>query len=304
MVIKGLGIDEQHFETAMEKYDAWPTTVWDISYSDKNLHILKKLIGDGTRYGWATRPQLAKTCNYYYPSQCGTEGVVRKRESTFNPIICILALNMFGPKKDSGMNVYDPFAGGGARAVVVGKYHLNYYGCEIRQNECEAIIERAKNNEVEQFVTVINTDCRKVPILVNNKCDFLITCPPYYDLEQYDGGENDMSMAPTYHVYCSMINEAIIESRRILKPGAFSAWVVGMHRDKNGELLPIHHDVARLHCKAGFFMKEEIALYWNQYTTGALKRVGYFEKGQKHLIRTHEYCQIFINKKEVTDEKN
>jgi len=31
--------------------------------------------------------------------------------------------------------------------------------------------------------------------------------------------------------------------------------------------------------------------------------VGYFEKGQKHLIRTHEYCQIFINTKEVSNEE-
>jgi hypothetical protein len=119
----------------------------------------------------------------------------------------------------------------------------------------------------------------------------LVTCPPYYDMEKYQGGEADLSMAPTYKEFLQMLGQVIDECTRVLMPGALSAWVIGLHRDKHGSLLPMHHDLAKLHTDRGYQFKEEIIL--SMRNTGSIQRVGNFAKGNNLLVRQHEYCLIF-----------
>ena len=131
-----------------------------------------------------------------------------------------------------------------------------------------------------------------VPQIKNNYADFTITCPPYWNLERYDGGKQDLSMCTTYTRYLRMLYAVIRETYRILKPDTLSCWVVGLIRDKKSkELLPIHHDLTRLHKSVGFSLKEEIVLHLKN--TGSVGRVGNFERGNNFLIRTHEYLMVY-----------
>jgi hypothetical protein len=139
-------------------------------------------------------------------------------------------------------------------------------------------------------VTVISTS--KVALaLPEGLADFSYTCPPYFNLEQYDGGPDDLSMAPTYMHFCAGMTAVLKETIRIMKYHALSVWVVGLLRKENGELIPLHHDIARLAKAVGFRLKEEIVLAHRN--NGAVQRVGNFEKGNKHLIRIHEYALVF-----------
>ena len=120
---------------------------------------------------------------------------------------------------------------------------------------------------------------------------FLLTCPPYYDLEMYEGGANDISMLGTYAEFLGALKDVIAGTYTALYPGANSCWVIGLHRDKYGGLLPLHHDIAALHREIGVKFREEIIL--SHVNNGAIQRVGNFDKGQHHLIRNHEYALIF-----------
>jgi hypothetical protein len=82
----------------------------------------------------------------------------------------------------------------------------------------------------------------------------------------------------------------VSETHRILKPGAASIWVVGLHRDSRG-LIAMNHDVAAIHRDVGFSLREEIILAHKN--NGAIQRVGNFEKGRNLLIRVHEYALVF-----------
>ena len=60
------------------------------------------------------------------------------------------------------------------------------------------------------------------------------------------------------------------------------------------KLLAMNHDVAALHQNNRFKFKEEAVLHLQN--TGSIQRAGNFEKGDRRLIRTHEYCVVFERK--------
>lgn len=308
-VDKGFGLAPDPFEGVIKKYGVLPITVWDVNYSDKVMQKLKTEIGDGCQhcagsgnlgYQSASRQKRSSTNEDFtrlgkksaraecFTKETDDESVFRGKitESIFNPIVVIYILNLYAPKEGI---CYDPFAGGGTRAIVVTKFGLDYVGVELRQEEVDAVYDRCKYNEVNP--KIICASSIDVPQIKNNSADFLITCPPYWNLEQYKGGEEDMSMAGTYEKFLSMLEKSIKESYRILKNGSLSCWVVGLFRNKKGELLALNHDIAWLHREVGFVFKEEIIL--NMKNTGAVQRIGNFDKGKQFLIRTHEYCLIF-----------
>lgn len=295
-------VDE--FKTAKDRYGIWPTTVWDVDYSDPKTLKLKELIGDlgSVRKGAASHMirykhsfEVAKDRRRQTRSGCFTkpttdESIYRGKvtESIFSPAVASWILNCYATP---GTVCYDPFGGGGTRAIMAAKHGMQYYGCELREDEVGAINERLGNCGVADKATLIVADAMSPPF-PGDFADFLLTCPPYHDLERYQGGERDLSMCSDYNEFADKLGTVIAESARILKPGSYSVWVVGLHRDPKGNLLPLHHTVAALHTKAGFRYKEEVILAHRN--NGAIQRVGNFEKGDKRLIRTHEYAQVFV----------
>ena len=279
---------QETFKCALEKYGVWPMTVWPVDMQDNKTKQLKSAIGDS---GQARGEEGEKVFFAGAWREVGTTGFyTSKGFGAFNPAIASWLLNCYAP--ETGF-CFDPFAGGGTRAIMAASYGLDYVGYEIRQEEVDAVYGRCVNAGVSDKVLIHCGDSRNCELTNDNSADFLITCPPYWNLEQYDGGDCDLSMINSYDNFIIEITKTINESYRILKSGAISCWVVGLHRD-NGELITMHHDIAAAHKKAGFVQKEEIIL--NMVNNGAVQRVGNFEKGNKFLIRNHEYALVFAKK--------
>lgn len=289
----------EYFKPALERYGVWPTTVWDCNMQDPVTQKLKDMIGDGcsARQGSGSLGYMSKSAR----AECFTKASDDKStyrgkitESIFNPAVAAWCLNMYAPK--DGV-CFDPFAGGGTRAIMAAKHGMQYVGVELRQEEVDAVNQRCRSNGVADRVTLHNGDSRNARAIIGKPdgwADFLITCPPYWNLEKYDGGEADLSMAATPSDFEQGLLEVVGETRGCLKPGAFSCWVIGLHRDEDekGELLPLHHFIANVHRNLGFRFKEEIILH--QRNNGAIQRVGQFEKGDRRLVRVHEYLLVFV----------
>lgn len=285
---KGFGLVDE-FITAKDKYGIWPTTVWVLDYSDKIRLKLKSLIGDSiddsARADCFTKKDNSTS---YYRGKITV--------SIFNPVTAIYILNIYGPKK--GGVVFDPFAGGGTRAIISSKYGLKYVGVELRQEEILAVNQRLKANDAENGVKIFQGDSRSVPFIKTNSADFLMTCPPYFNTEKYNGDPTtDLSMCNNYSDFLSGIDAVIGETKRVLKPGALSCWVVGLTRGKDSDLplMALNHDISYYHRQHGFELKEEIILL--QKNNSAERRVAMFDLGKRVLIRTHEYLLVFINRK-------
>lgn len=277
-------IDE--FVEAKERYGIWPTTLWVSSAQDVNTKMLKEIIGDdgmvregalkatGTLAGYRSKRASGKDC-------------YSVTASVFNPALCAWILNCYAPRQGV---CFDPFAGGGTRAVMAGKHGLRYVGLELREPECIAIRQRCKRNEINN-AQILNCDAVHAEHISSESADFIYTCPPYYNLEKYQGGENDLSMLGTYWEFCEKIYKVLEHCYRILKSESTCCWVVGLLRGAEGDLIPMHHDIVRLATLAGFRVKEEIIL--QTVNNGSIQRVGQFEKGNKFLVRVHEYILVF-----------
>ena len=281
------------FKSAKARYGVWPVTVWPIDSSDKYTKELKTLIGDDPNdllancSGEATQSrtnsntaQRSGSKIYSSPNAPGQT----THTSIFNPAVAAWLLNCYAP--DGGVCL-DPFAGGGTRAIMAAKHGLEYIGLEIRPEEVAAV--RRRCDMLGAQATIIEDDARNCGTY--GPASFCLTCPPYYDLEVYSGGGADLSMLPTYKDFLDAIYDVVAGTRDALIPGATSCWVIGLHRSKDGGLLPLHHDVARIHRELGFLFREEIILH--HANNGAIQRIGNFDKGQHRLIRVHEYALVF-----------
>ncbi len=283
------------FKTAKERYGVWPTTVWECDMSNKTTRELKHTIGDicSARQGAGTlgyQSRTRQTRKGCFSDAADDKSIYRGKitESIFNPAVASWLLNCYGPK--TGL-CFDPFAGGGTRAIMAAKHGMSYLGTEIRQEEVDATRERIQQCGVDHLAEIRRGDACVCDGIPDACADFLITCPPYWNLETYNGGRDDLSMIRSYDEFIEQLRKAVQQTFRVLKPRTTSCWVVGLHRDDDGKLTPIHHDVVRLHIDAGFQLHEEIVLY--QKNNSAILRVGQFDKGQHFLVRVHEYALIF-----------
>jgi DNA modification methylase len=100
--------------------------------------------------------------------------------SVFDPVLCELMYRWFCP---SGGMVLDPFAGGATRGIVATTLGFDYTGVEIRADQVEENEKQASNLELHPVWLV--GDSYKIDDVLQNgfSCDFLFTCPPYYDRE-------------------------------------------------------------------------------------------------------------------------
>lgn len=288
--MKRLGMAQNPVRSIRELFDVkqfktWPLTLWVMDHSSSALKELKQFIGDD-----GTAREHSGTAGYKT-----TLGSSPNQVSIYNPVILGIIYEYF--KLEPGSIVYDPFGGGGTRALVTTSMEekLHYIGVEIRKEEVDAVETRLSAAMDVEYLhgtwQMIHGDSRHVPGVPDDHADALVTCPPYYDMEKYDGGASDLSMAATYTEFIDMLRDVVAESKRILKPGAFSFWTIGLHRNKSGNLLPMHHDLAWLHHDLGFEFMEEVVLHMKN--TGSVQRVGNFAKGEHRLVRVHEYLLIF-----------
>jgi len=272
-----------------EEFGTWPTTVWEVRNVDPITQELKESLGDN---GEAREECFSKKNRYKGMHRPGDKSVYRGKVtvSVFSPEVCSYVLNMYAPS--SGVAL-DPFAGGGTRAILSAAHGLRYFGTELREAETVATRERIARAGYAGQAFVVCADARECDYVCGKgKADFLLTCPPYWNLEEYGGPPGDLSMEPTYAGFLSGLEEVVAATARALRPGAVSCWVVGLHRDKDGGLLCLQHDLAAMHRRHGFRHKEEVILY--QKNGSYIHRVGQFRKGDKRLVRNHEYLCVFV----------
>ena len=209
--------------------------------------------------------------------------------SVFDPVLCELALRWFCP--ESG-RVLDPFAGGSVRGLVAAQLGLHYTGVDIRAEQVAA-------NEAQQttFGETAGTaewtvgDSRSLDEIVTGRFDFLLSCPPYADLEVYSDDPGDLSNTGSYAEFLEGYREVIAKSAAMLEPDAFACWVVGEIRNRDGWCQGFVPDTIRAFEDAGMHLYNEAVLIT---AAGSLpmRARGAFEKSRK-LGKTHQNVLIF-----------
>lgn len=154
--------------------------------------------------------------------------------SIFDPVLAEICYRWFCPE---GGSILDPFAGGSVRGIVAGLLGYPYVGIDLRQEQVQANIEQWKQVRANNAANVawLTGDSNTVldELSKDQDVDFIFSCPPYHDLEQYSDDPADLSNMD-YEQFCEVYWSIIRKSIHKLKPNRFACFVVSDIRDKDG----------------------------------------------------------------------
>ena len=112
------------------------------------------------------------------------------KTSIFDPVLCELMYEWFCPKDGT---VLDPFAGGSVRGIVSAVLNHPYLGIDLNEYQVKSNREQANEILKKEKPEWISGDSETILDTVNEKFDFVFSCPPYFDLEVYTNEEEDLS---------------------------------------------------------------------------------------------------------------
>lgn len=223
--------------------------------------------------------------------------------SIFDPVLCEALIHWFCPK--TGL-VLDPFAGGSVRGIVSAVLKRKYYGidlsaAQVRANE-EQAVKITPDNLPAWIVGDSKTELTNAP-----DADFILTCPPYGDLEVYSDDPADLSTMP-YNKFIETYNEIIKSAVGKLRQNSYAAIVVGDFRDKAGHYRNFVSDTITAFLAAGCKLYNE-AILITAVGSLPIRITKQFNSGRK-MGKTHQNVLIFIKgdwrkateKLEVLDE--
>lgn len=244
-----------------------------------------------------------------FDSQAGREGVktwdtsspfgkqqlmkISNGLSTFDPVLAELCYEWYAPPE---ARILDPFAGGSVRGLVAGNGGYHYTGIELSERQVEANREQAADwaerdliNGTTRWIT--GDAVQVLPTLDEESFDYVLTCPPYHDLEVYSDHPDDLS-AMDWDEFVDAYIEAIIYTVRNMKPDTFATWVVGETRDRKGAIRGIVPLTIEAHARAGAKLYND-AILQNVLGTVPL-RVGNQWRASRKMGRHHQYVLTFV----------
>lgn len=178
--------------------------------------------------------------------------------------------------------IIDPFAGRSTRLEAAKILGRRYIGTDI---------DIPQNYHFEDGAYLINGDARYAPL--RNVCaDMILTCPPYWNLEKYNNGSNDLSLISDYADFLTELKLVINESIRLIKPGKFIVWIIGTIR-RNQRIYDLPGDVIRMFAAGGLHLWDQVVFY----KSGGLayQRVGVMSR-HSYTAKAHEFILIWKGK--------
>lgn len=231
--------------------------------------------------------------------------------SVFDPSLTYAMYLWFGKK---GGSILDPFAGGPTRGIVAALNGYDYDGIELRpkqieENEANAREIQAKFPDMpmprwiagdstnldavlSDKVDVLPPDSEEL-VAPRKLYDFLIACPPYYDLEMYSCSNDDGSSKQTYEEFLVWYKDIFRQAVDRLAWNRFAVVITGdvrMH-DKIGDYNLLHMDTAFMFRELGCVVYNQAIL---ETAVGSLPvRVGAQFPKYRKLGTTHQHVGIF-----------
>jgi 16S rRNA G966 N2-methylase RsmD len=213
----------------------------------------------------------------------------RFNTSVFDPALTELLYHWFAPKHS---RVLDPFAGGSVRGVIAHYLGHNYTGIELSREQVEANRQQGRDilKKENQPTWIIGDSDEMLDKLKGQKFDFILSCPPYADLEVYSNHSADLSTM-RYPDFLKKYSAIIAKATALLKPKSYVAWVIGEVRDKRGYYYDFSSDTKRAFAAAGAVFYNDAVLI--QSVGSASMRASKQFVASKKLVKIHQNVLIF-----------
>lgn len=209
--------------------------------------------------------------------------------SIFDPVLAEVMYKWFCPPAGT---IVDPFAGGSVRGIVAGYLGYRYLGMDLRPEQVQA--NQAQLKDIKCAVPprwAVGDSLTIREKFGKEKADFIFSCPPYHDLEQYSEDPKDLSNMP-WDKFADLYSKIIVESMALLKPDRFACFVVGDLRDKGGFYRNFPDLTKTAFLKAGAQFYNEIVLI-NAIGTLPI-RIGRQFVGFRKVGKCHQNVMVFF----------
>ena len=225
-------------------------------------------------------------------------GMTLALKSVFDPVLVEILVRWFS---NVGEVVYDPFCGGSVRGVVSGWLGRTYIGTDLSQEQIDENRKQTENiwknkNPPEKAIL----PCFEIGDAANPESypkqpvDLILTCPPYFDLEKYGNGENDVS-GMTWADFKVAMQSVADNCISALKGNGFIIFVVGDIRDKVGYYRNLPGLIVDLFTNGkhkGHVDLYNKAIYLTAIGSSAM-RVDKMFNSQRKLVLVHQEVFIF-----------
>lgn len=119
-----------------------------------------------------------------------------------------------------------------------------------------------KDQLITDQYAIYNSDCMYVmPTLGNSSIDLSIYSPPFAGLYNYSSSENDFSNCETKEQFLQQYEFLIYQISRVTKPGRITAVHCADIINKDGSLWDLPHEIAELHSKYDFKLRNRITIW-------------------------------------------
>ena len=224
-----------------------------------------------------------------------------------------LFVNKFSLKNDF---VFDPMSGTGSTQIAALKAGRNAIGtelssffCNIAQERCNELVNPTQKSlfetdQINNSFKLIKVDARKINKKDFKKIDYVITSPPYWDMLNMRGAENqakridqglqtnysedkeDYGNIEDYDLFINELKDIYLKISKLMTPGSFMTIVV-KNIKKKGRNYPFAWDLSNeliphmTLCNETFWCQDDIS-------------IAPFGYGNTWVSNTfHQYCLTF-----------
>ena len=126
---------------------------------------------------------------------------------------------------------------------------------------------------------------------MDDRFDFVFSCPPYFNLEIYSDDPADLSNCPDYGDFLKSYWDIVAKAVGKLREDRFACFVVGDVRGKDGAYLNLPGDTITAFATAGSCLYNE-AILVTMAGSLPLRVAAQFKAGRK-LGKTHQNVLVF-----------
>lgn len=154
-------------------------------------------------------------------------------------------------------------------------YTETYVGVDVIPRVCakvEYLADWYKKNYSETRNKEVDIYCQPSESLLNDKLflrkytnffDSVLLCPPYFDMEVYQGGSQSIEVYPKYEDWLKGYWEGTVKLSHItLKKGRYFAYIINDYYDLDKNFYPLIEDLARISSK--YFKLVDIYTLYNR----------------------------------------
>ena len=246
--------------------------------------------------------ELGRDENLIYRPALETDASISKKireigngTSVFDPALAECLIEWFSKESDL---ILDPFAGGSVRGLIASTKSRHYFGIDLSSSQIEENnkqLNLAKSGYQPSWICgdsyELLSTWEKTGLKKSVMFDFILSCPPYFNLEKYTKDKKDLSNMD-WDSFIASYRKIINVSVSKLNDNRFAAWVIGDVRDKDGFLLPFLSETIKAFEDSGARLYNH-AITADIIGSGAMVMKERFRKSRK-IVTKHQHCLIFV----------